>query len=269
LLSPLHLKLFSIVSGFCLISSEQILGGAMKHKLLSAIIIGSLLVPASSAFGFLGFGVYVGSDQINIDETISQKTDGVLISEVTQYPFDGTGSFGGYLYIDVLPIVDLEIEYQLSGGMYKYNYKIFEELTDVLIKETGKQEFIWGKGSAYFTVRKKIFGAGIPILGGVKFHAGGGINVHNYTPLMDIKMIEDMRGDVELYESFVVDDMTDYIIEYMKENMKETTGFHVQAGAQVSFLTFDLFLNYRYTLAELFPGKPGYSSLNLMFGLGF
>lgn len=241
----------------------------MKQTLFITIIIGSLLIPTSSAFGFLGFGIYGGSDQINLSETISQKTDGEIISEVTQYPFDQSGSFGGYLYLDILPVVDLEVEYQLTFGMYDYNFRVFEDVTNNEISNTGKQEFIWGKGSAYFTVRKKMFGAGIPILGGVKFHTGGGLNVHNSIPIMDIKMLEDLRGEAELYDEFNETTMGDMIADYMKENMKTTTGFHVQAGAQVSFLVFDVFLNYRYTLAEIFPGKPGYSSLNLMLGLGF
>ncbi len=238
----------------------------MKHILVSVFFIGSVLLPTSNAFGIIGFGLYGGADQFQVDENTSLKESEYSQSVVTQYPFDQAYSVGGYLYLDVLPIVDLELEYQLTGGVYNFNYQVFSN--DLLLAETGKDEMPWAKGSFYLTVRKKLFGLGIPILGGAKVHAGAGVNSHTSIPILDINEVEKFRGD-NLYTEFNPGDMQDEIIDYVKENIITTTGGHFQAGLQMSFLAFDVFVNYRYTMAEIFPDKSGYSSLNVMLGLGF
>lgn len=239
----------------------------MKQILVSSFLIGSLLIPTSNAFGIIGFGLYGGADQITLDETVTIKELGVSQSIVTQFPMDEAYSLGGYVYTNLLPIIDLELDYQLTAGVYDLQYQVFAN--ELLIDETEKYQAAWAKGSFYLTARKKVLGLGLPILGGVKIHAGAGINSHNSIPLVNIDVLEDIRGEDHLYEGFEPKDMEDDIIDYVKDNTISTTGGHVQVGVQVSVLAFDAFLNYRYTMAELFPDKPGYGSLNLMLGLGF
>ncbi len=241
----------------------------MKQILVSSFLIGSLLIPTSNAFAILGFGLSGGVDQITLDKNITTSSVDAsnAYSMVTQYPMDQTYSFGGYIYTNILPIIDLELEYQLSGGEYNIQCQVFGD-HELLIAETGVETMYWVKDSFYLTARKKMFGLGIPILGGVKLHAGAGVNTHRSIPILDIEQLEEIRGD-DLNADFDPVEMEDKIVDYLTDNITNTTGGHVQVGMQASLLAFDLFLNYRYTIAELFPDKSGYSSLNLMLGFGF
>ena len=59
------------------------------------------------------------------------------------------------------------------------------------------------------------------------------------------------------------------IIEFLKENKIDASGFHVQAGLQFKILVLDSFLFYRHTFAEdVIPSLSNYGTINFRIGYG-
>ena len=240
----------------------------MKSKLFTLILIGLLAVPMSSGFGFIGFGLTILQEMGSVDDYENSKDDGLMEATLTREAFENPVGVGGYLYLDFIPIIDLEVDFQVAAATYGFNFS--NSLSGVQVASTPiGAEFAYARGSFYLTARKKLVGAGVPILGGIKVHAGGGLNFHKTAPYMSIKMMEELLGP-DLYTSFEPNAMEDKIIEYVEDNLESATGIHFQAGVQLKLLIFDMFVNYRYTIAkDVFEDKSGFGALNFRLGMGF
>ncbi len=117
------------------------------------------------------------------------------------------------------------------------------------------------------TLRKKLFGLGIPFLAKAKLFAGLGANKHVRTPLVSQEMFEAVvsGGDLESGEF-----ETQALIDYLDEHRINSEGYHAQAGIQFKILMLDTFIFARYTLAEdLVPGVGGITSYHARIGFGF
>ena len=216
-----------------------------------------VLAPVEKVFSIFGIGAYYTSDPISV----ARGTSGTSPISLVRDGFDGAQGGGIFLYIDAIPVVDLEASFETAFNTYQFQFKnALATLPPV--------DFGWARLSTYFTVRKKLIGFEVPILGGVRLNGGGGYNIHSSAPLADLDMVGILLGD--LTSSFEPTNLEDKLIDYLKENKIDANGFHVQAGAQIKLLTFNLFVNYRITLAEdVVPGEKSFSSLwaGLAFGI--
>ena len=76
-----------------------------------------------------------------------------------------------------------------------------------------------------------------------------------------------MDGDLGLNPEF--DENT--LVDYIKDNKIDKTGFHVQSGLKFQLFMLDAFLFYRQTFGEfedVLDAKT-YGSMNLRLGFGF
>jgi len=224
-------------------------------------IIWLSLIPWSSALGTVGFGVQGGQSIFTVASSIS-SVDGanLTISEFAN-PFSG----GGYLYIDAIPVIDLEAEFSIS--FKKYTFDFGNENPEGV---TGPYNFGWADFSIYLTAGKKIVGIGIPLLAKAKLFYGGGINMNTVTPVMDLDFMEDILGDnlTNNPDNFSVSEKD--LIDFLENNQVKTNGFHIQSGLQFKILMLDTFLFYRHTFAkDVIPGQDHFGSLNLRMGMGF
>ena len=229
----------------------------MKKLLILPLVI-LVLAPAEKVFPIFGIGGYYTTDPISVDG----GTDGTAPISLVRAGFDGAQGGGLFLYIDAIPVVDLEASVETALSRYQFD---FENALATL----PTVDFAWLRVSTYLTVRKKLIGFELPILGGVRLNAGGGYNIHSSAPLADLDMVKTLLGG-DLTSTFESDKLKDELIDYLKENKIDANGFHVQAGAQIKLLTFNLFVNYRITLAEdVVPGAKSFSSLwaGLAFGI--
>jgi len=210
------------------------------------------------AFSLGGIGMYGLSDAI----TVGAGTDGTFPVQLERDGFDGAIGGGLFLYVDAIPFIDLEANIETAFNEYSFQFK--NALSDL-----PPVDFGWARISIYLTVRRKLFGLSIPLLGGVKLHAGGGYNMHSSTPLADLDMVKTLLGG-DLSASFVDSDLESKLIEFLKDNKIDANGFHFQVGTQFKLLALNLFLNYRVTIAEdVVPGEKSFSSLwlGLAFGI--
>ena len=127
--------------------------------------------------------------------------------------------------------------------------------------------FGWASTDVYYTLRKEIFGLSIPFLAGAKIHAGGGYNTHVTTPLADLDMVTELLdGDLHDGDPSA---LQDNLVDYLKENKIDASGFHFQTGLQFKLLMLDTFLNFRYTIVDdVVPDAGGFGSINFRLGFG-
>lgn len=234
-------------------------GGKVKMKKFLSIVLPVLLVPLSEAFALVGFGLHTDYDMVSIAG--GTDTPSALVS-LERQGFDNAYGIGGYLYIDAIPVVDLEADFQLTANRYDFQFKN-------ALAELEPTSFGWARGSAYLTIRKKLIGISIPVIGGAKLHAGGGLNWHSSTPLATVDMVRELL-DGSLENDFDPQNLEDDLVQYLKDNKIDASGLHFQVGLQIKLLALDAFLNYRYTMAkDVYPGEDAFGTLNLNIGFGF
>lgn len=217
-----------------------------------------MTVLATNLFAIGGFGLQVGQSSFSVAE--SSPESGIPGVSLTNGSFDGAYVVGGYLYIDAIPFIDLEVDANIRGNKYDINFENVAGSMDPI-------NFGWASTDIYYTLRKKVFGLSIPFLAGAKIHAGGGYNTHVSTPIADIEMITELLGgDLTNGDPSALEDN---LVNYLEDNTIDASGFHFQTGLQFKLLMLDTFLNYRYTIVEdVVPDASGYGSINLRIGFG-
>ena len=222
----------------------------MRKNIISLFLIAQI-------FAIGGLGLYGGA---NYHSTPTSSTTNGDISLSTG-PMNNSGIFGLFLYLDVLPVIDLEASFEAAGATYPFTFTD----TDGNIGSTAN-EIPWARRSAYFTVRKKITGIGIPFLAKAQLYGGLGVNTHTITPNLTLEFID--NAFEEPLESSVLKGFstgsTDLksLMDYMDKRKDSKSGFHIQVGAQAKLLFISLFINARYTLAkDVVNGTSGFPTV--------
>jgi hypothetical protein len=229
----------------------------MKKIILFALVASTITVSPLAAIGGIGFQLGQGAFTVASTEDVDET--GFIT--VTTGEFANPFNLGVYLYLDIIPIVDLEADIQVTASEYDF------EFTNNL-GTAGPYNGYWGGVSTHITVRKEIFGLGIPFLGGGNLFAGGGYNMHTFAPLADLSLVESLTGDLTEEPEFSEAELE----EFVNENKIDKSGFHVQAGFQFKLLMIDTFVFYRQSFGE-FEDIMGeevwtFGSLNIRLGLG-
>ena len=225
-----------------------------------------IFILSSQVFAIAGFGINLNQSMFSIDKSTSPLLidnpaggDPLNVGSFTQNSFNNGYGIGGYLYIDAIPVVDIDIEGSIIGSLYDFS---FANAVD-----TVNQQFGWADASGYITLQKKIFKLSIPLLAKAKLSAGIGINNHTSTPMINQNMLMAVIPGGDL-ENGNLD--TDELITYLDNNKISASGFHIQAGLQFKLLMLDSFLFYRQVIVDdVIPGAKGFGSLNLRLGMGF
>ena len=227
----------------------------MRNLKIALVII---IITSTGLFAIGGFGLQIGQSSFSVAEThLESEVPGTVLSN---HSFDGAYVIGGYLYIDAIPFIDIEVDANIRGNTYDLSFS----------NQAGSMEpvnFGWASTDVYYTLRKKVFGLSIPFLAGAKLHAGGGFNTHVTTPLADIDMVTELLGG-EL-ENGNPSEVNDNLKKYLEDNTIDATGIHIQTGLQFKLLMLDTFLNFRYTIVDdVVPDAGGFGSVNFRLGFG-
>ena len=218
-----------------------------------------IVVSLQFAYGLAGFGLYGNQDLFSA--TPAATTSGDV--NVVPGSLDNAGMLGFYFYIDALPFIDLQADFEFGGNLYN-----FTSGTSLGVTEG---EFPWARASQYYSIRKKIVGVSVPFLAKAQIYGGGGFNSHTVTPSVSVSFIEDAFSSMSLEDAASQDfagQATDTLVDFMNENKIKSSGVHFMVGGQAKLLAFNLFTNLRYTIAkDVVPGKNGFPSM--WVGLGF
>ena len=221
-----------------------------------------ILIITSQVFAIAGFGISANQSLFNVDANTSDLTltDGSKVGSFSSSKYSNGYGLGGYLYIDVIPFIDIDIEG--NSIISKYDFSFANPV------DTVNKQLITGSLSGYITAQKKLFKLSIPLLAKVKLTAGAGINFNISPPVIDQTMLESIIPTGSDVSNGTVD--TKALIEYIGDNKNSSTGFHIQTGLQFKILMLDSFLYYRQVFADnVIPSAKGFGSLNLRLGMGF
>ena len=209
----------------------------------------------SQAYSLAGFGLNLNQTMFGVDE----KTNSIgTIGSYGYEKISGGNGLGGYLYIDAIPFINIDLEFNGFGTTYNYSVTIDQTQT------TTSYSLPFGSLSGYLTMQKKIFQLKIPLLAKAKFTAGAGLNHQIY------KSFPNESDLVALIGSASTPPSEDALIDFVKDNTNSVTGFHIQTGLQFKLLMLDSFLYYRQVFADdVIPSAKGFGSLNLRIGMGF
>ena len=235
------------------------LGGTQMKRLAAPLIAVLLLIPAQRADALFGVGLKYVTDTFSVGEW----SDGDDFFTLTGGGFEGAQLGGLFVYIDAIPFIDLEASFETTVSPYDLSFN--NPVVDPLDAEFG-----WARLSQYYTARKKVFGLGLPILGGGAIHVGGGINSHQTSKLADRELMTSILGDLATGGAGM--DLESAVTDFVQneDNWTEGSGIHVQAGLQVKVVTFSAFVNYRLTMAEdVVPGAKSFSSMWAGLAFGF
>ena len=218
---------------------------------------------SSQVFAIAGFGLHLDRSMYSVAETTTPLiAGGIEVASITHHGFDNGFGIGGYLYIDAIPVIDIDLEGNLLISPYDFSF-IQNNVVSI-----DKKQFGWVAGSGYLTLQKKLFKLSIPLLAKAKLTAGAGINFNISPPVIDQTMLESIIPTGSDVSNGTVD--TKALIEYIGDNKNSSTGFHIQTGLQFKILMLDSFLYYRQVFADnVIPDAKGFGSLNLRLGMGF
>ena len=220
----------------------------------------TFLLFISQAYSIAGFGLQVGQSMFSVEENSPTMSNELLL--LTNGAFENANNIGGYLYLDVIPVVDIEVDFSAQANTYNIQFENDSGPMDPL-------DFGWASTDLYFTVRKKLFGFKIPFIAKAKLFAGGGYNTHTTTPLASEDMITDLLGgDINNDVSNLDNSLEDYLSD--SDNYLTSSGYHLQGGLQFKLFLLDTFVFYRQVFVEdVIPDAKGFGSLNLRIGMGF
>ena len=132
------------------------------NKLINSLI--PLFIISSQVFAIAGFGLNLNQSMFSIDKSTSplliDNPDGgdpLNVGSFTQNSFNNGYGVGGYLYIDAIPVVDIDIEGSLIISPYKFSF-------NNALPSIDNQQFGWVDASGYITLQKKLFKHFYPFL---------------------------------------------------------------------------------------------------------
>lgn len=227
----------------------------MKKQLLAA----AFLLFSPNAFAIAGFGLSGGQGLFSVDESTTPLLVGDQnVGSFTYHSFSNGVGFGGYVYIDALPFIDIDFESNVMLSSYEFSFN-----NDVESLE--RIPFTWSSVSTYGTLQKSVFKLKVPFLAKAKLFAGAGLNQHYSTPMISQEMLEEVvRGGLQDGQLDTQD-----LIGYLNDNKINATGAHVQTGLQFKLLMLDTFVFYRHVVVRnVIPGRNSFGSVNFRFGLG-
>ncbi|MFH1009011.1 MAG: hypothetical protein V1800_16175 [Candidatus Latescibacterota bacterium] len=179
-----------------------------------------LLVAPGSALALFGFGVHGGTDIYSVDAdsvsfALAYGAEASLVREEITPPI----VFGGHFYVDVLPVIDLEISADVAVQQYHIVYQ--RKTLGGILDEEKEEDATFGRIGIYATIRRDLF-VFPPVVHTVAFYAGGGMGVHLITPIISEAFLFDNIGSPE--DQLDVDDL-----------IKEATrvGGHLLAGVRI------------------------------------
>jgi len=214
-----------------------------------------IFILSSQVFAIAGFGINLNQSQFSVDAKTTS------LGEFGSYGYDefsgGIGG-GGYLYIDAVPFVDLDLEFSAIRTNYDYLLTVGNIAKSYSVP--------YGSLVGYVTLQKKVFKLSIPLLAKAKLTVGAGLNSHTYKSIPDQSDLKDLGVISSTSELPTLDKL----VEYVNKNKESEIGFHIQTGVQFKLLMLDSFLFYRQVIADdVIPGAKGFGSLNLRLGMGF
>lgn len=262
----------------------------MNFKLLAA----AAALCISPSFAILGIGVhYAPNFGTSLDKTSNEEISGLSAGDLqlgkVEYrhgSFSGMQGFGLKLWVDILPIIDVEATYNLQWGSYSSTLTV-TGLDGKAIERDIELEFDgvpFGKTTPKFVAMNGDLSITYPItsLPIIRPYIGGGITYYLSTPVMSAKFIncymEVLEG--ELKEALVTGTMTEAQAKELAnklsdklqdEGLNTNIGGHILLGlrAKLPIIPIAAYVNGKYYFGLDYDDEIDASAFVLEAGIGF
>ena len=102
----------------------------MKKLIVSAFIC---LFPVS-VFAIAGFGLNVAYDQVIVNAGSDSRVHSPIVGPATEVRilrngFENSAGVGGFLYLDVIPYIDIEVDFQGVGNIYQFDFQNYVDIS--------------------------------------------------------------------------------------------------------------------------------------------
>ena len=111
-----------------------------------------LMFTLQFAYGAVGFGLYGYQDFVSTTPGSTSSGDVSVTPSSLENPYMG----GFYIYIDAIPFVDFQADFEFAGNTYNFTSSV----SDI----SSEGEFPLARASQYYSLRKKIVGVSVPFL---------------------------------------------------------------------------------------------------------
>ena len=232
-------------------------------RICRIFIISGFLIFPNVSFGIVGFGLNVIQDGAKLGASSNTEGSGLTASTVESFEMESSPmGFGTYLFLDLAGWA-VEFEANAIGGEYKFS----------VINQLSPMEdvpFGWARVSTAITVKKNLADFSIPLLAKTALSAGVGVNSHSSTPRASVSMVKELLGTNDLSVEFDPDALEEKLIDYLKENKIDNSGFHAQLGLRFKILFLDSHLNFRYNISKgVYEDSDSFSEIQFKVGMGF
>ena len=218
----------------------------------------SSLLLCSYMFAIGGLGINFGSDLY----TIPGGTEEWMVEggsnpvSIVRTDLESPFYVGGYVYLDFLPVVDIEAGFGFAGNTYDYTYTT--PGIDGSLSQTESYKLPWFRSSSYLTIQKPMFT--IPM---IKLYVGGGLNMSFSLPIVDKSFITSTL-------SSNLDNASGLNSNSISDLTTESMGIHIEAGARFKpvFIPFSINAKARYNIiGDIIPDKSGLLTITVGAGL--
>ena len=191
----------------------------MRTAFLLGVLVCIIFIAPTSALAIFGFGAHGGLDLYTVDsDSLTFELKYGASASLVREEIDSPLMFGGRFYIDVLPIIDLELSADVAVKTYDFT---FTREVPGSTPEVTEEEATFGRIGIYATVRKDLMSFP-PIVNVVTVYAGAGLGLHLVTPVASPQLfIDELTSASEKVD----------IDEYVKKATK--VGIHALLGVRV------------------------------------
>ncbi len=236
-------------------------------KKFKILILSALFILPNIIFGVVGFGLNVIQDGTKLGGAVNVEGSGLASATVESFEMEALpAGLGGYFFVDLAGWA-IELEANLVGGEYEFEFKnAFSEMPRV--------PFIWVRGSTAITIKKNVADFSIPLLAKTALSVGLGTNIHSATPRASVSMVMDLL-DVDdpadlVNAEFTSEALEDQLVNYLEDNLTETSGIHAQLGLRFKLLIADAHLNFRYNITDdVYSGEDSFTEIQFKLGIAF
>ena len=122
------------------------------------LIITLLAVLPSSIFAIAGLGRSINQSMFSVGSSSSPLLidnpvpglDPLEVGSFANHGFENGFGLGGYLYLDIIPVIDLDVEVNTVGNLYNFSFVNPVSSLDSV-------QFAYVTGNTYITLQKSIF----------------------------------------------------------------------------------------------------------------
>lgn len=198
--------------------------------------------------------------------------------------FKNMQGFGIKLWVDILPVIDIEATYNIQWGSYDANLLVYDQNDNLLRKQDVSLEFDgvpFGKANPKFVAMNGDLSITYPLtfIPIIRPYLGGGVTYFINTPVMNQKFVKSFMktsGETLLNTENMTSEDAEKLANELgkklgKDGLNTSIGGHILLGvrAKLPIIPIAAYVNGKYYFGGDFPDEIDRKNMVLECGAGF